>query len=70
MGELGYLILWIVLFMFNLFIGKHYISDYFDTDDKETKKKCAKEVFEIIMVTIYMSVFLAMLIIKSHIGGS
>ena len=56
--------------MCNLFIGKHYINDYFDTDDKETKKKCAKEVFEIIMVTIYMSVFLAMLIIKAHIGGS
>ena len=69
MGELGYLILWIVLSMFNLFIGKHYVNDYFNTDDKETKKKCVKEVFEIIMVTIYMSVFLAMLIIKEHIGG-
>lgn len=69
MGELGYLILWIFLFMFNLFIGKHYINDYFDHDDKETKKKCAKEVFENIMVTIYMSVFLAMPIIKEHLGG-
>ena len=69
MKELGILIFWVFLFMFNLFIGKHYINDYFDTDNKETKKKCAKEVFESVIVTIYMSVFLAMLIIKEHIGG-
>ena len=34
-----YLIMWVILVLCDIFLGKVYINDYFDADDVQYKKK-------------------------------
>lgn len=67
-----YLILWIILVLCDIFIGKSYINAYFDSDKDVNKKKCIKVLFEVLVSVIAGSVFFAMLILMSLIsmGGN
>lgn len=67
-----YLILWIILVLCDIFLGKSYINAYFDSDKGDNKKECIKKLFEVIVSVIAGSVFFAMLILKSFIcvGGN
>ena len=60
-----FLIMWIILVLCNIFLGKNYINDYFDADDVQYKKKCVKNLFEVVVTVIAGSVFFAMMILKS-----
>ena len=68
MNENIYLIMWIILVLCDIFLGKSYINAYFDADKDANKKDCIKSLFEIIVSVIAGSVFFAMLILKSLIG--
>ena len=63
--ETIFLIMWIILVLCDIFLGKTYINDYFDADDVQYKKKCIKQLFEVIVTVIAGSVFFAMMILKS-----
>ena len=67
-----YLILWIILMLCDIFLGKSYINAYFDADKDDKKKECIKALFEVLVSVIAGSVFFAMLILKSFIcvGGN
>lgn len=67
MNETIYLIMWIILVLCDIFLGKSYINEYFDADKDINKKDCIKSLFEIIVSVIAGSVFFAMLILKSFI---
>ena len=47
-----YLIMWVILVLCDIFLGKVYINDYFDADDVQYKKKCIKNLFEIVVSII------------------
>lgn len=65
MNGLIYLIMWIILVLCDIFLGKTYINNYFDADDVQYKKKCIKNLFEVIVSVIAGSAFFVMLILKS-----
>lgn len=65
MNGLIYLIMWIILVLCDIFLGKYYINDYFDADKVENKKKCVKQLFEVIVSVIAGSAFFVMMILKS-----
>ncbi len=65
MNGLIYLIMWIILVLCDIFLGKYYINDYFDADDVQYKKKCIKNLFEVIVSVIAGSAFFVMMILKS-----
>lgn len=63
-----YLILWVILVLCDIFIGKSYINAYFDANEDDKKKKCIKVLFEIIVSVIAGSVFFAMLILLQFLS--
>lgn len=65
MNGLIYLIMWIILVLCDIFLGKIHINDYFDADDPQCKKKCIKNLFEVIVSVIAGSAFFVMMILKS-----
>ena len=65
MKGLIYLIMWVILVMCDIFLGKTYINDYFDADDVQYKKKCIKNLFEVIVSIIAGSAFFVMMILMS-----
>lgn len=60
-----YLIMWIILVLCDIFLGKTCINDYFDADDVQYKKKCIKNLFEVIVSVIAGSAFFVMMILRS-----
>ena len=60
-----YLIMWIILVVCDIFLGKIYINDYFDANDAKGKKECTNKLFEVVVSLIAGSVFFAMMILKS-----
>ena len=60
-----FLIMWIILVLCDVFLGKTYINDYFDADKVENKKECIKKLFEVVVTVVAGSVFFAMMILKS-----
>lgn len=65
MNGLIYLIMWVILVLCDIFLGKAYINEYFDSDDVQYKKKCVKTLFEVIVSVIAGSAFFVMMILKS-----
>ena len=65
MNGLIYLIMWIILVVCDMILGKSDINAYFDADNVEGKKKCIKNLFEVIVSVIAGSAFFVMLILKS-----
>lgn len=65
MNGLIYLIMWIILVLCDIFLGKVYINEYFDADNVDDKKKCIKILFEVIVSVIAGSAFFVMMILKS-----
>lgn len=65
MNALIFLIIWIILVVCNMILGKSYIDAYFDADDVQYKKKCIKNLFEVIVSVIAGSAFFVMMILKS-----
>ena len=65
MSGLIYLIMWIILVVCDMILGKSYIDAYLDADKVENKKKCVKQLFEVIVSVIAGSAFFVMMILKS-----
>lgn len=65
MNGLIYLIMWIILVVCDMILGKSYIDAYFDADKVENKKKCVKQLFEVIVSVIAGSAFFVMMILRS-----
>lgn len=65
MNGLIYLIMWTILVLCDIFLGKVYINEYFDADNVDDKKKCIKFLFEVIVSVIAGSAFFVMMILKS-----
>ena len=65
MNGLIYLIMWIILVVCDMILGKSDINAYFDADNVDDKKKCIKNLFEVIVSVIAGSAFFVMLILKS-----
>ena len=65
MNGLIYLIMWIILVVCDMIIGKSDIDAYFEADKVENKKKCIKNLFEVIVSVIAGSAFFVMMILKS-----
>jgi hypothetical protein len=65
MNGLIYLIMWIILVVCDMILGKSYIDAYFDAGKVENKKKCVKQLFEVIVSVIAGSAFFVMLILRS-----
>lgn len=62
-----YLIMWIILVVCDMILGKSYINEYFDATKVENKKECLKNLFEVIVTVIAGSAFFVMMILKSLI---
>lgn len=60
-----YLIMWVILVVCDMILGKSYIDAYFEADNIKDKKKCVKQLFEVIVSVIAGSAFFVMLILKS-----
>ena len=60
-----FLIMWIILVLCDILLGKIYINNYFDTDDVQYKKECIKNLFEVIVSVIAGSAFFVMMILMS-----
>ena len=63
-----YLILWAILVLCDIFIGKSYINEYFDSNKDDNKKDCIKKLFEVVVSVIAGSVFFAMLILLQFLS--
>lgn len=62
-----YLIMWIILVVCDMILGKSYINEYFDATKVESKKECLKNLFEVIVTVIAESAFFMMLILRSYV---
>lgn len=67
MNGLIYLIMWIILVVCDMILGKSDINAYFDADNVDDKKKCIKNLFEVIVSVIAGSAFFVMLILRSYV---
>lgn len=64
-----YLIMWIILVVCDILLGKSDIDAYFDVDKIENKKKCVKQLFEVVTSVIAGSAFFVTMILKSFYGS-
>ena len=65
MNRFIYLIMWIILVVCDILLGKSNIDEYFNADKVENKKKCVKQLFEVVISVIAGSAFFVMMILRS-----